>query len=103
MGIDLSKSLAMTAAAGLVAGLVGCGNAKPPADPSDEMPSTDDAGGMADDAADDAAGDAMAGDKDCCKGKNECKGNGNCKTDSNDCSGKNECKGQGGCKPEDCK
>ncbi|MEZ4447106.1 MAG: hypothetical protein R3B72_48955 [Polyangiaceae bacterium] len=88
----------MTAAAGLVAGLVGCGNAKPPADPTDEMPKADDAAGSD---AMDAAGD-VAGDKDCCKGKNECKGQGNCKTDSNDCAGKNECKGQGGCKPEGC-
>jgi len=99
MGIDVHKSLAMTAAAGLVAGLVGCGNAKPPADPSDKMPDADD--GMGSDAMD-SAGD-MAGAADCCKGKNECKGQGNCKTDSNDCAGKNECKGQGGCKPEDCK
>ena len=99
MGIDVQKSLAMTAAAGLVAGLVGCGTATPPADPSDEMPDSD---GMGSDAMDSAAGD-MAGAADCCKGHNECKGQGNCKTDSNDCSGKKECKGQGGCKPEDCK
>lgn len=40
--------------------------------------------------------------RDCCKGMNECKGQGNCKTHDNDCAGKNECKGQGGCKPVDC-
>jgi hypothetical protein len=38
----------------------------------------------------------------CCKGMNECKGKGMCKTDDNDCKGLNECKGKGGCKPPDC-
>jgi hypothetical protein len=33
-----------------------------------------------------------------CKGKNDCKGKGGCKTDKHDCKGKNDCKGQGGCK-----
>ena len=32
-----------------------------------------------------------------CKGHNECKGQGGCKTDKNACAGKNECKGKGGC------
>ncbi len=104
MGIDLNKSLALTAAAGMVAGLVACGgNTTPPADPSDAVPDadTDAAPTGADDAM--GAADDVAADKDCCKGKNECKGQGNCKTDSNDCAGKNECKGMGGCKPESCK
>ncbi|MFO0548302.1 MAG: hypothetical protein U0271_07950 [Polyangiaceae bacterium] len=35
--------------------------------------------------------------KSCCKGLNECKGKGRCKTDANSCAGKNECKGKGGC------
>jgi len=39
---------------------------------------------------------------DCCKGMNECKGQGNCKTDKHDCVGRNSCKGQGGCKPAAC-
>lgn len=33
-----------------------------------------------------------------CKGKNECKGHGGCKTGDNGCKGKNSCKGKGGCK-----
>ncbi|NUO48622.1 MAG: hypothetical protein HOV80_07170, partial [Polyangiaceae bacterium] len=41
-------------------------------------------------------------DKGCCKGMNECKGKGMCKTDNNDCKGLNECKAKGGCKPPDC-
>lgn len=39
-----------------------------------------------------------ASDKHVCKGHNECKGKGGCKTDKHDCAGKNECKGKGGCK-----
>ena len=35
--------------------------------------------------------------KSCCKGLNECKGKGGCKTDEHDCAGKNERKGHGGC------
>ena len=37
------------------------------------------------------------GGKHVCKGMNECKGKGGCKTDNNECAGKNECKGKGGC------
>jgi len=32
-----------------------------------------------------------------CKGMNNCKGQGGCKTADNDCKGKNSCKGKGGC------
>ncbi|MBS1537406.1 MAG: hypothetical protein JST20_06620 [Bacteroidetes bacterium] len=32
-----------------------------------------------------------------CKGMNECKGKGGCKTADNSCKGKNACKGKGGC------
>lgn len=32
-----------------------------------------------------------------CKGMNECKGKGGCKTGDNGCKGKNSCKGKGGC------
>ncbi len=38
------------------------------------------------------------GDKHDCRGKNECKGKGGCRTDKHACKGKNECKGQGGCR-----
>jgi hypothetical protein len=33
-----------------------------------------------------------------CKGKNDCKHQGGCKTDKHACKGQNDCKGQGGCK-----
>src|SRR5689334_20102638 len=45
---------------------------------------------------------APTNDPNCCKGMNECKGKGMCKTDDNACRGKNDCKGKGGCKPADC-
>jgi hypothetical protein len=32
-----------------------------------------------------------------CKGKNDCKGQGGCKSSDNGCKGKNSCKGKGGC------
>ena len=39
-----------------------------------------------------------AKDKECCMGKNDCKGKGGCAVpEGNDCAGKNECKGKGGC------
>ena len=40
--------------------------------------------------------DAQKG-KHACKGQNERKGQGGCKTADNDCKGKNSCKGKGGC------
>jgi hypothetical protein len=33
-----------------------------------------------------------------CAGKNECKGQGGCKSGDAGCAGKNSCKGKGGCK-----
>lgn len=36
-----------------------------------------------------------------CKGKNECKGQGGCKSGDNGCAGKNTCKGKGGCAVKD--
>ena len=48
---------------------------------------------------------ALAGDPDAgcpkhsCKGQNECKGKGGCKSSDHGCAGKNSCKGKGGCDP----
>ena len=78
------NKLALTAIGGLVAALSGCaasGAAAVPAVPAD--PTT-------------------ASAKDCCKGQNECKNQGWCKTDKADCRGHNECKGQGGCQNPEC-
>jgi hypothetical protein len=79
MKIQFSRTMAAAAAAGL---LVACGGG---ATPEPESP-----GGP-------AAESATEG-KDCCKGMNECKGQGGCAVEGkNDCKGQNECKGQGGC------
>ncbi len=74
--------LAGAALAGVVAGTVGCSEQKPPTDtkqPGTSAPVADKT-------------------KHACKGQNECKGLGGCKTDKNECKGQNACKGQGGCK-----
>jgi hypothetical protein len=41
-----------------------------------------------------------AGAKHACKGKNDCKSQGGCKSSKNGCKGKNDCKSQGGCRTD---
>ena len=48
-------------------------------------------------AGDEKKADEKKADTHICKGHNECKGKGACKTDKNACAGMNECKGKGGC------
>ena len=80
MALNLTKTIATAASAGLMLGaLSGCGGAQPDAKSAD--PSA-----------------AAAGAKACCKGKNECAGKGSCKVEGkNECAGKNTCRGKGGC------
>jgi hypothetical protein len=47
-------------------------------------------------AADEKKADDKAA-KHICKGHNDCKGKGGCKSGDNGCAGKNSCKGKGGC------
>jgi len=84
--MNLNGSLLVAAISGTLLGAVGCGaNQAQPETPAAAMAGND--------------GAPMAGgDKHACKGQNECKGQGGCKTDKNGCKGQNECKGQGGCK-----
>ena len=89
MAIQTGKVLAFTAIGGMMAGLVACGGSEKPADDATKVE------GANKDA-------AATGAKACCKGQNECKGHGGCKTDANACKGQNECKGKGGCKTGDC-
>ena len=85
MSLGFAKSIARAASTGLMLGAVssGCASNAPtaatPASPTAEPEA------------------AAAGAKDCCKGKNECKAQGGCKTDANACAGMNECKHKGGC------
>ena len=84
---DARRVLVLAAAAGLVAGLVGCDDkAKSDANAS-------------------ASAATMGKDPNCCVGKNDCKGKGGCasKEHGHQCAGKNECKGKGGCSHRDCK
>ncbi|HEY8073684.1 MAG TPA: hypothetical protein VIF62_06240, partial [Labilithrix sp.] len=37
----------------------------------------------------------QGGDKNCCAGKNDCKGTSGCRSAKNSCAGQNACKGQG--------
>lgn len=82
MAFNFSKTVVSAASAGLMLGaLSACGGSNQPA----EAPSAE------------ASAEPAAEAKACCKGHNECKGKGGCKTDANECAGKNECKGKGGC------
>lgn len=74
----IGKTLMTSAITGMVLGslAIGCG---------------------AENAASGAAKDPAGAAKACCKGQNECKSKGSCKTDKNECKGKNECKNKGGC------
>jgi hypothetical protein len=95
--MELAKTIALSAAGGLVVGLVGCGGGAKAAD----QPSGESTAAPADTAMPEA-GDSGA--KNCCKGQNECAKKGNCKVEgTNECKGQNECKNKGGCKPADCK
>jgi hypothetical protein len=81
------RALALAAAAGLGIGLQGCKSNSPGGDGA--TPSSVQAP---------ANVAAEQKDKDCCIGKNECKGKGGCAVpESHSCAGKNECKGKGGC------
>lgn len=87
--MEMAKTVALTAVSGLVFGLGGCGEKKEAAAPDGESTATP---------ADTAAPAGESGAKACCKGNNECKAKGGCKTEKNECKGMNECKGAGGCK-----
>ena len=80
--MKLTSTLVAAAAVGIFSGLTGCAHDAQPAD----SPT----------ASSDGMGDAAA--KHACKGQNECKAQGGCKTESNACKGQNDCKGKGGCK-----
>jgi hypothetical protein len=77
--MNIGKTLAITAATGMIAGVLGgCGENK--AAPDAKTPTTESA----------------PAHKDCCKGKNECKGKSGCKAGENaSCAGQNSCKGKG--------
>jgi hypothetical protein len=118
MATDRGTALALSASAGILAAAGGC--AATSAGPSGPQPmpeypplaDTADGGAPVKAARPEPTTTSVAGStsrgavrlrsKDCCKGRNECKGKGGCKTANNACKGQNQCKGQGGCKVLDC-
>jgi len=70
--------------------------------PAIDLDEDDASGGVPGGVVGGVVGGTLGGAQACCRGWNECKGKGNCKTDKHDCKGKNECKGKGGCKPAVC-
>jgi hypothetical protein len=96
-----ARAILVTAAmAGLVAGCRSSGaGAVTPAEPGvDVDPPDKDALVVPPD----AGAERRLEERDCCFGKNECRGLGNCKTGTHECAGRNQCKGQGGCQPAGC-
>ncbi len=81
MALNLSRTIATAAWAGLMLGATGCANNKPAMSPNAGV----------------KPAAAVAEAKACCKGKNPCKGYGGCRTENNACAGQNDCKGLGGC------
>lgn len=122
----LATRLAFFAVSGLLAGIAACSAAAPatgevvvPAPP--ENTAGTDATVAVDDTAEEPAANEPAapkprtkrqaspppptkssGSKMCCRGLNECKGKGMCKTNDHQCKGLNDCKGNGGCKSPSC-
>ncbi len=94
-----ARELLWSAVSGLMVGA--CANEKPPSTLTVVELSS---GSPADPSPTARLGRRVAvGDPNCCKGKNECKGQGNCASASGEgCRGLNECKGKGGCRPEIC-
>jgi hypothetical protein len=76
--MNLGKALAISAVTGMLAGATaGCGDNKPEAKAPDTNVSA-------------------PGEKNCCKGKNECANKSGCKTETNaSCAGQNSCKHKG--------
>lgn len=75
--------LIAAAVGGLLLGAAGCASGS--SAPSAETPQA-------------SAEASSGGESHGCKGMNQCKGQGGCKTEAHGCKGQNECKGQGGCK-----
>lgn len=96
-----ARTLVRSGARGICIGLAACGSsevAAPPLVVVDVPPA-----GSASTGLQIAELRPLRTDPNCCKGKNECKGLGNCRSATGEgCRGKNECKGKGGCRPSVC-
>jgi hypothetical protein len=99
--MNRTNSFMAAAVTGILAGAAACGGQ---ASPAPAAPATE-AAPVADATPTEPVNDRIPADNDsgqpskhACKGLNDCKGRGGCKTELNSCRGKNECKGRGGCK-----
>jgi hypothetical protein len=79
----MKNTMLSAAVGGILLGLNGCAGSTPPASAP-----TDTTAGAA----------APAAAKHACKGQNDCRSQGGCKTDAHACKGQNDCRSQGGCK-----
>jgi hypothetical protein len=82
--MNTTQQLLFAALSGALLGATACASTPPNAESPQAMSAERDA-------------PMAASDKHGCKGQNECKGRGGCKTEHNACKGQNECKGRGGC------
>jgi hypothetical protein len=80
--MNIHSGLIAAAVGGLLLGATGCASKSAP---DSEMPGAHESA-------------ATGGESHGCKGMNDCKGQGGCKTEAHACKGMNDCKGQGGCK-----
>ncbi len=95
-----AERLAITAIAGLVAGLSGCAARAPEAVVA--IPTPEGTGARPEpppiEARHARAERVQGSDRACCRGLNDCKGKGNCRVQGvHECRGLNDCKGKGGC------
>jgi hypothetical protein len=79
----MKSTMIAGAVSGILLGLNGCAASTPPASSPADAP---------------VGATATAPAKHACKGQNECRSQGACKTDKHACKGQNECRSQGGCK-----
>ena len=102
--MDLTQTLVAAAVTGILAGACGGQTSPAPAAPpaGEAAPvaaaSTEAAPAATSDDRQLVPNSSSQPSKHACKGLNDCKGRGGCKTELNSCRGQNECKGRGGCR-----
>ncbi len=102
--MNMTNSLMAAAVTGILSGAMACGgqaSPTPAAPDAEAAPAAPVADATSPEPVNDripADNDSSTPSKHACRGLNDCKGRGGCKTDLNTCRGKNECKGRGGCK-----
>jgi hypothetical protein len=102
--MNLTQTLMTAAVTGMLAGACGGQSSPAPAAPAGgeaapaPVASSDAAPAPTADDRTPVPNSSSQPSKHACKGLNDCKGRGGCKTEVNTCKGQNQCKGRGGCK-----